>query len=117
MKLSQKHSSPAIASPVELRQLRAGLTEAAVLYSGIPVTKVTTLAGAVQSLSDAVNGKNERKLLDAIGKLSNVCHQSIDRKFIVIGLPTGQPTTRGGIRVRLGERVQPSQSRDRATGE
>jgi hypothetical protein len=80
----------------ELRQLSAGLAEAAVLYSGIPVTNVTTLAAPVQSLSDAVKAKDEHELLGAIGKLTNgcnACHQSMDRKFIVIGLPTGQPFT------------------------
>jgi hypothetical protein len=80
----------------ELRQITAELTEAAMLYSGIPVTNVTTLAAPVQSLSDAVRAKDEHKFLDAMGQLTNgcnACHQSMDRKFITIGLPTGQPFT------------------------
>ena len=80
----------------ELRGLSSGLAEAAMLYSGIPATNVTRLAAPVQSLSDAVKSKDERKFLDAIGRLTdgcNACHQSMDRKFIAIGLPTRQPFT------------------------
>ena len=80
----------------ELHQLTAGLTEAALLYSGIPVTNVTTLEAPLQSLSNAVKAKDEHKFLGAMGQLTdgcNACHQSMDRKFIVIGLPTGQPFT------------------------
>ena len=80
----------------ELRQVRAGLAEAAVLYSGIPVTNITTLAAPVQALYDAVKAKDERKFMDAFGQLSNgcnACHQTMDRKFIVIAQPTGQPFT------------------------
>jgi hypothetical protein len=80
----------------ELRQVRAGLAEAAVLYSGLPVTNITTLAAPVQALYDAVKAKDERKFMDAFGQLSNgcnACHQTMDRKFIVIAQPTGQPFT------------------------
>lgn len=77
----------------ELRQLRSGLAEAAVLYGALPVTNITTLAAPVQSLYDAVKAKDERKFMDAFGQLTNgcnACHQSMDRKFIVIAQPTGQ---------------------------
>lgn len=80
----------------ELRQVRAGLAEAAVLYSGLPVSNITTLAAPVQALSDAIKAKDERKFMDAFGQLTNgcnACHQTMDRKFIVIAQPTGQPIT------------------------
>jgi hypothetical protein len=80
----------------ELRQLSAGLAEAAMLYPGIPVTNVTRLAAPVQSLSDAVKAKDEHKFTEAMDQLTNgcnACHLSMDRKFIVIRLPTGQPFT------------------------
>jgi hypothetical protein len=78
----------------ELRQVRAGLAEAAVLYSGLPVTNITTLAAPVQALSDAIKAKDERKLMNAFGQITNgcnACHQSMDRKFIVIAQPTQPP--------------------------
>jgi hypothetical protein len=80
----------------ELRLIRAGLAEAAVLYSGLPVTNIITLAAPVQTLSDAVKAKDERKFMDGFGQLTsgcNACHQTMDRKFIVIASPTGQPVT------------------------
>ncbi len=80
----------------ELRQAKAGLTEAALLYSGLPVTNITTLATPVEALSDAVKAKDQRKFMDAFGQLTNgcnACHQTMDRKFIVIAQPTAQPFT------------------------
>ena len=80
----------------ELRQAKAGLTQAALLYSGLPVTNITTLATPVEALSDAVKAKDQRKFMDAFGQLTNgcnACHQSMGRKFIVIAEPTGQPFT------------------------
>jgi hypothetical protein len=80
----------------ELRQARAGLAEAALLYSGLPVTNITTLAAPVQALSDAAKAKDERKFMEAFGQLTNgcnACHQSMERKFIVIAQPTQPPFT------------------------
>ena len=80
----------------ELRQIESGLAEAAVLYSGIPVTNITTLAGPARSLSDAIKVRDKRKFLDAMGQLTegcNSCHQAMGREFITIGLPTTQPFT------------------------
>jgi hypothetical protein len=78
----------------ELRQVRAGLAEAGTLYSGLPVTNITTLAAPVEALSDAVKAKDERKFMEAFGQLTNgcnACHQTMDRKFIVIAAPTQPP--------------------------
>ena len=62
----------------ELRQLKAGLVEAAVLYEGIPVTNVTTMAKPVQSISDAIEAKDGKRFAKAVGELTdgcNACHQ------------------------------------------
>ena len=78
----------------ELRQLRAGLEEAAVMYPGIPVTDITTMANPVQAVADAIAAKDLRRFNKAVGELSagcNGCHQSIGRSFIVIKAPTEQP--------------------------
>jgi hypothetical protein len=80
----------------ELHRLREGLSEAALLYSGIPATNVTTLATPIRSIAEAIKAKNVRKFTDALGQFTdgcNACHQTMGRKFIVIGLPTEQPFT------------------------
>jgi hypothetical protein len=78
----------------ELRQLKASLAEAAILYSGIPVSNVTTLANSVESVEDAIVAKDSRKFAKAFGDLTggcNSCHQSMERAFISIRVPTEQP--------------------------
>jgi len=78
----------------ELRQLKAGLLEAAVLYDGIPVTNVTTMAAPVQSIADAIAAGDGKRFAKAVGDLTagcNACHQSLGRGFIVMRVPTEQP--------------------------
>jgi cytochrome c556 len=78
----------------ELGQLKANLVEAALLYSGIPVTNVTTLAPPLQSVADAIDAKDGQRFAKAYGDLTggcNACHQSMERAFIVIRTPTEQP--------------------------
>lgn len=80
----------------ELRQLKASLVQAAMLYSGIPVSNVTTLAAPLQSVADAVAAKDGRRFTKAVGELTdgcNACHQSMGRAFVVIRIPvpTEQP--------------------------
>jgi hypothetical protein len=78
----------------ELRQLKAGLVEAALLYSGIPVTNVTTLQAPLQSIADAIAAKDGQRFAKAYGELTagcNACHQSMGRSFIAIRTPTDQP--------------------------
>ncbi len=78
----------------ELRQLRASLVEAAVLYSGIPVSNVTTLAGPLQAIQDAIDGKDARKFTKSYAQLTddcNSCHSSMGRGFILMQVPTKQP--------------------------
>lgn len=78
----------------ELRQLKQSLIEAAMLYSGIPVSNVTTLAGSIDAISAAVERKDSTKFVkefDDLTKRCNICHQSMDRSFIAIRTPTDQP--------------------------
>lgn len=78
----------------ELRELQAGLVEAAVLYEGIPVSNVTTMAKPVQSIADAIKAKDTKLFAKGVGELTdgcNACHQSMQRGFIAIRVPTEQP--------------------------
>lgn len=77
----------------ELGQLESSLVEAAMLYSGIPVTNVTTLKDPLQAASDAIAAKDGRKFAKAFGTLTegcNSCHTSMNRSFVAIRVPTGQ---------------------------
>lgn len=78
----------------ELRQLKAGLLEAALLYEGIPVSNVTTMTNPVQSISDAIDARDIKRFTKAVGELTdgcNSCHQTMRRGFIVIQTPTAAP--------------------------
>jgi hypothetical protein len=78
----------------ELRQLKAGLLEAAVLYEGIPVSNVTTMSAPVQSIADAIAAKDGQRFAKAAGELTdgcNACHKSMGRGFIVMQMPTNAP--------------------------
>lgn len=78
----------------ELRQLKAGLLEAAVLYEGIPVSNVTTMTKPVQSISDAIDAKDFKRFGKAVGELTdgcNSCHQTMQRGYIAIQTPTASP--------------------------
>lgn len=78
----------------ELRQFRESLIEAASLYPGIPVTNVTTMADPIQVVADAIKAKDTRAFVSAFGSLTagcNSCHQSMERGYIVIRVPTASP--------------------------
>jgi len=78
----------------ELRQLKSGLLEAAVMYEGIPVTNVTTMIDPVQSVADAIAAKNSKRFAKTVGELTegcNGCHKSMERGFIVMRLPKASP--------------------------
>ena len=75
----------------ELSQLKASLIEAALLYSGIPVSNVTTLEPSLQATSDAIVSKDGRKFAKALGDLTegcNACHRSMGRSFVVMKVPS-----------------------------
>jgi hypothetical protein len=68
--------------------------EAATLYPGIPATNVTTIAKPAQSVADAIEAKDTRRSVKAVGEFTegcNACYQSIERGFIVMRVPTEQP--------------------------
>jgi hypothetical protein len=78
----------------ELRQLKAGILEAAVMYPGIPVTNVTTMTAPVQAIADAIAARDSGRFAKASGELRtgcNSCHQSMERGFIAIEAPTATP--------------------------
>jgi len=78
----------------ELRQLKAGLLQAATMYTGIPVTNVTTMSNPVQSIAEAIAAKDIKQFNKGVGELTNGCngcHQSMGRGFIAIRVPTEQP--------------------------
>jgi hypothetical protein len=78
----------------ELRQLRAGLVDAAVMYDGIPVSNVTTMTAPIQSMEEAIAAKDGKRFAKLFGELTtgcNGCHQSMDRGYIVMRVPTEQP--------------------------
>ncbi|SFO79733.1 hypothetical protein SAMN05216330_104715 [Bradyrhizobium sp. Ghvi] len=75
----------------ELRQLKASLIEAALLYSGIPISNVTTLEPSLQATSDAIAAKDGRKFAKVMGDLTegcNSCHRSMGRSFVVMKVPS-----------------------------
>ena len=78
----------------ELRQLKASLSEAAVHYSAIPVSNITTLGTSLQSTGDAIDAKDGKRFVASFGDLTigcNACHDALARGFIVIRTPTEQP--------------------------
>ena len=78
----------------EVRQIKAGLVEAAGFYTGIPISNVTTMSTPIQSLSDAIAARDSRRFGKAFGELTdgcNGCHQSMQRDFVLIRVPTEQP--------------------------
>ena len=78
----------------ELRQLQDSLVEAAMLYRGIPVSNITTLAPTISAISEAIDRKEPDSFAKEFGELTkgcNTCHQSMDRAFIVLRTPAEQP--------------------------
>jgi len=78
----------------ESHQLRGNLRDAAILYSGIPISNVTTLAERLQAIDDAIEAKDSPRFTKAFGELTagcNECHQSMGRPFIVMKQPSDQP--------------------------
>ena len=75
----------------EMRQLKANLVDAARLYSGIPVSNVTTMAVPMQSVEESIAAKDVgrfSKAFSGVTEACNGCHVSMERSFIVIHAPT-----------------------------
>lgn len=80
----------------ELGQLTDSLVEAAVLYPDIPVSNVTTLQDPLLSIADAITIGDSRRFAASMQSLThgcNACHSSMGRSYIVMTIPTGQPST------------------------
>lgn len=78
----------------ELSQIKASLTDAASLYSGIPVNDVVTMAGPIQSIDKAIQSKNSASFVKAFNELTvgcNACHRDMGREFIEIRVPGSSP--------------------------
>jgi len=78
----------------EIRQLKMSLAEAALLFEGIPVTNVTTMAEPLQALANAIEAKDRGKFATSYGDLTdkcNGCHQSMGRRFIFMRVPEVSP--------------------------
>lgn len=78
----------------ELRQLKAGLMEAASLYPGIPVSGVTTMSAPIQAIARSIEEKNVGKFKSSFAGLTSgcsACHQSVGLGFIVMQAPTTSP--------------------------
>ena len=72
-------------------QLRGNLRDAAIFYSGIPIDNVSTLAERLNAIDDAVAAKSTQRFSRAFVELTggcNVCHQSLQRPFIVMKQPS-----------------------------
>ncbi|WP_445217059.1 hypothetical protein ACKWRH_33855 [Bradyrhizobium sp. Pa8] len=77
----------------ELRQLTDSLTQAAILYPGIPVSNVTTMEEPLLSIADAIETRDGRKFAASMRGLTdgcNACHTSLGRSFIAMAIPTDQ---------------------------
>jgi hypothetical protein len=78
----------------ELQLLRTNITDAALLYADIPVSNVTKMVEPLNAIEDAIKAKDSRRFDRTVAVLTegcNSCHQSMNRGFIVIRLPTEQP--------------------------
>ncbi|UGY06928.1 hypothetical protein [Bradyrhizobium quebecense] len=78
----------------ELQQIKESLVEAALLYRGIPVSNITTLASTISVISEAIDRKDPDRFVKEFGELTkgcNSCHQSMDHAFIVLRTPAEQP--------------------------
>ena len=74
----------------ELGQIRASFEDAAMLYPGIPVTDVTTVAQPLRLIGDAIEAKDASKFTKGFNDLTaacNACHKEIGRGFIAIQVP------------------------------
>ena len=78
----------------ELRQLKAGLTEAALMYPGVPVSGITTMSAPIQDIAHSIAEKNVGKFKSSFANLTSgctACHQSVGLGFIAMRVPTTSP--------------------------
>ena len=78
----------------ELVQIRASLADAAMLYSGIPVSDVMVMAEPIRSVDKAIQSKDSAGFVNAFNQLTagcNACHREMGREFIQMRVPTESP--------------------------
>ena len=78
----------------ELAQIKGGLTDAAGMYSGMPVNNLTTMAEPLDALAAAIKAKDGKKFASSFGTLTagcNACHQTMERGFVIIQQPVTSP--------------------------
>ena len=78
----------------ELAQIKAGLSDAAGMYSGLPVNNLTTMSDPLDALAAAIKAKDGKKFAASFGTLTtgcNACHQTMERSFVVIQQPPTSP--------------------------
>jgi hypothetical protein len=78
----------------ELRQLKAGLVEAASLYPGIPVSSLTTMSDPIQAIARSIEEKSAGKFRSSFAGLTSgctACHQSVGLGFLVMQAPSASP--------------------------
>ena len=75
----------------EMRQLKANLLDAALLYAGIPISNITTMATPLKAVEGAIAAKDTKLFSKTFADFSagcNGCHASMGRSFVVIRVPT-----------------------------
>jgi len=78
----------------ELAQIKTGLSDAAGMYSGMPVNNLTTMSDPLNALAGAIRGKDNKTFAASFGTLTagcNACHQTMERGFVVIQQPANSP--------------------------
>jgi hypothetical protein len=78
----------------ELAQIKTGLSDAAGMYSGMPVNNLTTMSDPLDSLAGAIQAKDSKTFAASFGTLTagcNACHQTMERSFVVIQRPATSP--------------------------
>jgi hypothetical protein len=78
----------------ELAQIKGGLSDAAGMYSGMPVSNLTTMSDPLDALAAAIKAKDSKKFATGFGTLTagcNACHQTMERGFVAIQQPTTSP--------------------------
>lgn len=78
----------------EIKQIQSRLEDAATLYPGLPVTDLTTMAGPLRALAEAVKAKEAKRFevaFDDVTRACNACHDASSRGFISIKRPSAPP--------------------------
>jgi hypothetical protein len=78
----------------ELAQIKGGLSDAAGMYSGMPVNNLATMSDPLDLLAVALKAKDSKMFAASFGTLTagcNACHQTMERGFVIIQQPATSP--------------------------